>query len=387
MIRVLLVDPSLYTAPYDAALSAGLAANGVAPRWAVRDLRPGEEGDIPEAEVAMHFYRLTDGRRRRSGKAWKLVKGVEHAIDLRRMERLIAREAYDVVHFQWAALPRLDVAAIRRIARGRPVVFTVHDTTPLNGADVSQAQVQGYDMLFTAAQRLIVHTQGARDALIARGVDAARIAVVAHGPIALRLAPRPDPDKPADRWRVVLFGRLQAYKGVDVLVEALGLLPAETRARLNVVVAGDPLMNMAPILARAEALGLHAPTLTFRLGRLDDRAMSDLLGSADAFVFPYRAIEASGVLFLVAGFRKWMIASRLGAFVDAIGSAEGSGALVEPGDAAALAAALADGIGRAPCATGMDWAPEWSTIGRQTADLYQQLVASHCRQGIAHDVR
>lgn len=375
MTRVLLVDPSLFTAPYDAALSGGLMANGVTPQWAVRDLRAGEEADLPPEQVVLNFYRLTDGPRRKTGKFWKAVKGVEHAIDLRRMERLIDRENYDLVHYQWAALPSLDVAAIRRIARKRPVLLTVHDTTPFNGAGVSSLQVRGYDALFAAADRLIVHTEGARASLVTRGVDADRIEIVAHGPIELRLAPEPVADKAPGRWRVVLFGRLQAYKGVDVLVEALGLLPAEVRERLEVVVAGDPLMDMAPVLARADALGLTAPTLLFRLGRLDDRAMSDLLGSADAFVFPYRAIEASGVLFLVAGFRKWMIASRLGAFEDAIGGGVDQGALVAPGDPEALARALADGIGRAPSDAGMDWAPDWSTIGRRTAVIYRRMIA------------
>jgi len=376
-MKVLLVDPSLYTDPYDAALSAGLAANGVTPHWAVRGLRPGEEGELPEAAIVQRFYALTDGARRRSGKLWKVVKGIEHGLGLCCMERRIRRDAYDIVHYQWAALPTLDVSAIRRIVRQRPVVLTVHDTMPLNGADVSGWQVRGYDSLFDAASRLIVHTQGARETLLARGVAADRIDVVAHGPLGLRLRPQPVTDKVAGRWRVVLFGRLQAYKGLDVLVEALGLLPAGVRDRLEVVVAGDPLMDMAPVLARADALGLVAPTLSFRLGRLDDRAMSDLLGSADAFVFPYHAIEASGVLFLVAGFRKWMIASRLGAFEDAIGAGSGQGALVAPGDPAALAAALADGIGRVPAADGAEWAPDWTTIGRQTIAIYRRAIHDH----------
>jgi glycosyltransferase involved in cell wall biosynthesis len=376
-MKVLLVDPSLYTDPYDAALTAGLVANGVTAHWAIRGLRPGEEAELPEAAVVQRFYPLTDGRRRRSGKAWKLVKGVEHALGLRRMERLVARDAYDVVHYQWAALPGLDVPTIRRIARQRPVVLTVHDTQPLNGADVSAWQVRGYDALFDAAHRLIVHTEGARAALVARGVAADRIDVVAHGPLGLRLAPRPVADKAAGRWRIVLFGRLQAYKGVDILVEALGLLPPVVRARLEVVVAGDPMIDLAPVLARADALGLTPPTLSIRPGRLDDRAMSDLLGSADAFVFPYRAIEASGVLFLVAGFRKWMIASRLGAFEDAIGAGTEQGALVPPGDPAALAAALADSVGRAPSPAGMEWAPDWTTIGRQTREIYERAIRAH----------
>lgn len=374
MTRVLLVDPSLFTAPYDAALSEGLRANGVIPRWAVRPLRPREEADISDDAVAMHFYRMTDGPRRRRGKAWKLAKGLEHAWDLRRLGRLAASGAFDVVHFQWATLPILDVRAMRRIGRARPVMLTVHDTTPFNGADVSTLQLRSFDDLFDAADHLIVHTEGAREALLTRGVAGERISIIPHGPLALRCTPRTTRDKALGRWRIVLFGRLQAYKGLDVLVEALGRLAPDERDRLEVVVAGDPLMPMDPLLARAAELRLEPPTLQFRLQRLSDQEMADLLGSADALVFPYRAIEASGVLFLVSGMDKWLIASDLGAFSNAIGQGGERGALVPAGDAGALARAIVASIGRRPSAAAPPIVPSWHRIGAQTAALYQHLL-------------
>lgn len=340
--------------------------------WATRRLRTGEEAELPPDRIVQLFYRLSEGGRRRPGRIGKIVKGLEHVADLRRLERR-ARD-YDVVHVQWAVLPALDRQAMARIRRTRPVVLTVHDTTPFNGAGVNPLQVQGFDRLFASADRLIVHTTNARALLEARGVPATRIRVIPHGPLPLRTTPRPLADKAPGRWRIVLFGRLQSYKGVDLLVEALGLLGEKERARLEVIVAGDALMPVEPIQTRAAALGLAAPTLRFRIGRMSDQAMADLLGSADAFVFPYRAIEASGVLFLVAGLRKWLIASALGAFVDAIGASEDQGRLVPPDDARALARALVDSVGRVPGPTGRDWAPGWDEIGRRTAALYRELL-------------
>lgn len=374
-MRVLLVDPSLFTAPYDAALSAGLRAAGVEPNWAVRALRANEEADLAMDEVGMRFYPLTDGPLRRAGGAWKAIKGVEHAVGLWRLERLA--RAYDIVHFQWAVLPTLDVRTMRRISRTRPVVLTVHDTTPFNGVAVNPLQVRGFEALFDAPDRLIVHGEAARERLVASGVAADKIRVVAHGPLALRCSPQPLAEKAVGRWRVVLFGRLQAYKGLDVLVEALGLLPEHVRARVEVIVAGEPLMPLEPIYARAAALGLNAPTLQIRPKRLSDQAMADLLGSADTFVFPYSAIEASGVLFLVGSLRKWMIASALGAFVDALGGRPEEGALVPPGDAAALAGALAASIGRVPAGEAQQsWAPNWETIGACTVAIYRDVKAT-----------
>jgi glycosyltransferase involved in cell wall biosynthesis len=264
---------------------------------------------------------------------------------------------------------------MRRVRQSRPVVLTVHDTTPFNGAGVSGLQVRGLGASLREADAIIVHTDGARRALMTRGVPEAKISIIPHGPMFLHHIPAPVHDKVPGRWRVVLFGRLQSYKGIDVLIEALGRIPAGARERLEVIVAGEVLMPIDPLLARAAVLGIAAPTLQFRLGRLSGQAMADLLGSADTFVLPYRAIEASGVLFLVASMRKWIVASALGAFVDALGdSAASSGTLVEAGNPDHLAAALLDSVGRRPSATGMAWAPAWDEIGERTAALYSRLI-------------
>ena len=374
-MRALLLDAPLFTGPYDAALSAGLRAAGVEPLWAARRARAGEEREIAPRDIALDCYRLTDGPRRRDGRAWQLAKGIEHGADLRRIMRLADRRAVDVVHVQWAPIPTLDRLALRRIGRTRAVVMTVHDVDPFNGRRVSAAQVSGFDALLRGVDHLIVHTRGGREALIARGVARERVSVIAHGPLALRATASAAAAKPRDRWRYVLFGRIQDYKGVDVLVEALGRLEPATRARIEVVVAGKPTIALEPLRARAAALGVTGRDLVFRSDWLSDQETADLLAGADAFVFPYRAIEASGVLFLVAGLGKWMVASALGAFIDTIGRDGTRGALLAPGDADALASALVDGIGRRP---GIPATPAtgWDEIGRETADLYRRLISA-----------
>lgn len=367
-LKGLLVDPSLFTAPYDGALSEGLHANGVEPLWLTRRLRANEEEEIPAAQVRPIFYHFTDGPRRRQGKSWLWLKGMEHVAGLRQATR-IARGGFDVVHFQWAVLPRIDVRAIGAIRRHAPVVLTVHDTTPFNGKAVNPLQRDGLDGLMRSVDALIVHTDGGRETLLAQGLEGARIHIVPHGPLKLRGAGNEKP-RPG-RWRIVMFGRLQDYKGLDVLIEAAGLLDAETRQRIEIVVAGESMIDLAAHRCRVAALGLD-DLFDFRPRRLDDDAMTALLRSADTFVFPYRAIEASGVLFLVADLRKWMVASDLGAFREMI-SDGGNGALVPPGDAARLAGALAASIGREADA-GPSAPPGWDMIGGMTREIYERLI-------------
>lgn len=341
------------------------------PSWATRDLRPGEGRDLPREMTLPIFYPWTDGPRRRGTGMWRYLKGVEHGLGLARLLRSEARRRADIVHFQWAVLPMLDRLAIGRLRRTCPVVLTVHDVTPFNGRDVPLAQRRGFAQVLDSVDRMIVHTPGARDALAAAGHAPARIDLVPHG--LLRLPPGVR-ERGDGRWRIVQFGRIQHYKGVDLLLEALGTLDAATRARLEIVVAGEPMVETGPLLARASELGLEG-IVDFRFGHLSEGAMAELLASADAFVFPYRTIEASGVLFLVASLGRWIVASDRGAFPDLLGRDGAAGALVDPEDPTRLAEALQASIGLTPRRSIVADVPSWEEIGRMTRAVYERALA------------
>lgn len=378
-LSVLQVDPSLFTAPYDAALSTGLQANDIDVLWATRGLRAGEEDLLAVSRVDRFFYPWTDGARRRTGKLARMVKGVEHAAGLRGLIARAERAGHDVVHFQWAALPLLDRRAIDRIRRTRPVVMTVHDINPFNGRPVGRLQRSGYEGVLAAVDHRIVHTEEGRAALLARGIDAATISVVPHGLLPL-LTAAPELRSAPDRWRVVLFGRLQPYKGADLLVEALGRLAPEVRAKLELIVAGEAMMDVEPIRARARALGV-GEAFVLRDRRLGEEEMAALLRSADAFIFPYRTIDASGVLHLVAELGRWLIASDLGAFRAMLHDAPGAGELIPPGDVDALASAIVSSIGRRPTQPPAHGVSDWREIGARTRVVYEKAMLTHAAGG------
>jgi glycosyltransferase involved in cell wall biosynthesis len=217
--------------------------------------------------------------------------------------------------------------------------------------------------------RVIVHTPQGQEALVAAGLDPAKIAIVPHG--RLRGAtPAQSHGTRRGRWRIVQFGKVQTYKGVDILIEALGRLNPAIRARISVIVAGEPLIDVARLRARAHALGLDEAVLEFRFRRQSEAEMEALLAEADMFVFPYRAIEASGVLFLVAGRGKWIVASDLGAFSGLIGHDGQAGTLTPPADPIALAAAIEASIGRRPSRDIAAGITGWDRIGAMTRDVY-----------------
>lgn len=374
-LRALLVDPSLFTAPYDAALTAGLVAAGVAPSWAIRPTRGGDRQEIAPEHISLLFYGRLDGMQGAPAPLRAAAKGVAHIAGLVRLVRRAASGGADLVHFQWTVVPWLDALVMIVLRRSCPVVLTVHDTTPFNGERATAWQSFAFDVPLRHADRLIVHTEGARAALLRRGVPSEKVTLIPHGPLALSVSPTESARQRTDsRYAFVLFGEIKHYKGADVLVEAFARLPEEVRRAARVIIAGRPRMDLAPLRARVEAQGLGG-SIELRPGRLSEQEMADLFEGTDCFVLPYRQVDASGVYFLVKSCGKWLIASDLGIFAeDMVDGAQGR--LVPAEDAQALADAMAQAVQRRPAPSPPPPSASWSAIGSTTAALYRETIAS-----------
>jgi glycosyltransferase involved in cell wall biosynthesis len=359
--RVSVVDPSLFTLPYDQALVRALLAVGLDVELVGRPPRPGEAP--PSVPFRASCYRRFDSAPRRLGAAGALLKAGEHLVDALHL----AHAATGLTHLQWLAFPLADALALRLARRRGPLVVTVHDTTPFNGSPSHPLQAAGFRAALAAADRLIVHTAGGRKRLAALGIPPERIAVVPHGPLG-ESGPGGGDRPRGPRLTLVVFGKIRRYKGLDVLVEALARLDPAIRAGLRVIVAGEPLMDLGPLrrhIADAD-LGCTVDLIPRRLDEPETRA---LLEAADGFVFPYREIEASGVFYLVQGLGRWLIASRLGAFAEAIEDGV-SGRLVPPEDPDALAAALREAALFRPRPAALPRVTGWDAIARTTAAVY-----------------
>lgn len=130
---------------------------------------------------------------------------------------------------------------------------------------------------------------------------------------------------------VLFFGRIRAYKGLDLLRDAWRLVAAaHPGATLRVVGQGD--------IARA-APGLGAlPGVTLEPRWVADDDMAPLVASARAVVFPYRHASQSGVVPLALSLGVPAVATAVGGLAEQV--RDGVSGLVVPPEPAALAAAL-----------------------------------------------
>jgi glycosyltransferase involved in cell wall biosynthesis len=312
-----------------------------------------------------HFHRCFAAAPRRFGLFGAALKAQEYLTNAACLVRWAAEGT--IFHLQWLPFPLADLAVLTAARRRGPVIVTVHDTEPFNGAPTSRLQSVGFAAALARAHRLIVHTASGRARLEAMGIPEGRIRVIPHGPLGGGEGARHPQN---ERWTVVAFGKMRPYKGLDTLVEAVARLEPAVRRRLRVVIAGEPLMDLGPVARRIDALRLGG-CVELLPRRFSEAEMDALFAGADAFVFPYREIEASGVLYRVQGYRRWLIASRLGAFAEAVEDGA-SGRLVPPEDVDALAAALAEGVRQRPVPSAAVRVADWSAIARATRATYAE---------------
>ncbi|HWH93016.1 MAG TPA: glycosyltransferase [Baekduia sp.] len=145
---------------------------------------------------------------------------------------------------------------------------------------------------------------------------------------------------PAPRPEIAFIGRVTAYKGLDVAVEALALLRAQHGIEARLVVAGpEDAGHAAEVRAQADARGV-AGAVDW-LGPQDSAGIERLLARTHAVIVPSVWDEPLGLVPIEAAFaRVPVVASDVGGIGEAMRGDEHA-LLFPPGDAAAAAAALA----------------------------------------------
>jgi glycosyltransferase involved in cell wall biosynthesis len=231
----------------------------------------------------------------------------------------------------------------------------------------------------------VVHSQFTRQQIVEKNwAPADRIHVIPHGVLdyylALEGSGREEQDS-ASSQTVMFFGNIEAYKGLDVLIRAFAQMPADVRARTQLLVAGSPNTDIAALQELARDLGIEG-RLIWKLGYIREEEVPELFRSATIVALPYRAIDQSGVLMTALAFGKAIVASRTGGFPEVIRDGV-HGTLVTPGDVQDLARALQDLLANPARRQAMEQAARhlattelsWAASGQKTIDLYEAVAA------------
>jgi len=205
-----------------------------------------------------------------------------------------------------------------------------HNVTPHDAGRLSQRLMS---WLLKRLDRVIVHGDEAKAKAVDMGVANQAIAVVAlpsPWPVTSRTSAK---KKPGGPLRLLFFGTIRPYKGLDVLLEALAHTPNAT-----LTIAGEFWEQREAYDHLITRLNL-ADRVTIIPGYLPSSRFGDVFGEADVLVLPYRS--GTGSIVREVGFRFGLpvIATTVGSIGDGIDHDQ-TGLLIDANSVQALADAL-----------------------------------------------
>jgi glycosyltransferase involved in cell wall biosynthesis len=375
-LRLALIDPSLFTLAYDLKLADALERLGHDVLLYGKALEGGTSQPIDRIRTLFYRELVWLGTERWPSSLARIAKGTMHVRGMHRLIEDLRERSPDVIHFQWIPLPLIDRLFLGRLRRIAPLVLTAHDPRPFNDA-ASPIQKIGATAILSCFDRVIVHTKDARARLSGGGISPHRLVQIPHGILHDEAPSEARLGSATNKVRFLLFGKLKAYKGADLLIEAFQCLPAHIRALCELHIVGKPYMDVAPLRKAAQGFE-HQIWFDFRF--VSDTEMKAMLEQADVTVFPYREIDVSGVLMAALHHRRPIIASRIGGFAELLTDGR-HGLLIPPGDLDALTAAMRRMCEEPEMRRQMAEAipgllksiPSWDEIARRTANLYCEL--------------
>ena len=200
-----------------------------------------------------------------------------------------------------APLDLLMAAALRRVRV--PFFVVVHDAN-LHPGDGLPVQMTLQRRLMRRAHGLIALSSHVAEQLHRQGLARGRpVFVASHPPLVFGPTP-PAPRAHGGKLRLLSFGRLLPYKGLDLLAAALRLLGPAAELEVRVVGRG-------PESAALDALRAM-PGVSVDNRWVPEPEVADILAWADALVLSHREASQSGVAAAAIAARRWVVATRVG---------------------------------------------------------------------------
>ncbi|HNT06138.1 MAG TPA: glycosyltransferase family 4 protein [Anaerolineae bacterium] len=238
----------------------------------------------------------------------------------------------DVVHITGAHLGNpLLLRALHR--SGVPSIHTLHDLHPHAGSSYGRLLYAWNNWVLRESDHILVHGLCWREELLRRGLAPERVVYSPLTHLFLSAARQTalEAAQPAVTYsRSALFiGRLEAYKGLEVLVEAAARL---SEPDVTVTIAGPGRL----------ADWVHSPlpaSVDYRPGLVPDDLAESLFSTCGVVVLPYIEASQSALIAAAYFFRKPVIVTRVGALPEYVVEGE-TGWIAPPNDPVALAEAL-----------------------------------------------
>lgn len=272
----------------------------------------------------------------------RLVKALEGIVNYLYLAIYVFLNRPSIIHFQW--LPFLEISSIERLflrliklsSPKSKIWLTIHNIYPHNANERTRNR---FKSRFAAVERhidtFVLHLECSKQEFCRElSIDQSRCKVFPHGvfePLNTNVAHH----ERGEKLQLVMFGNQSYYKGTDILVDAIALLPKDIQSRIHTTIVGQAPEEFQKVL-RQKSAGLDIELI---LKRVSDELLDEIILKSDVLVFPYREITQSGALLQALYFERPIICSNLPSFKETL-SGFGEEMFFESGNVESLSSLL-----------------------------------------------
>ena len=217
--------------------------------------------------------------------------------------------------------------------KGITRVKTIHDVGIHEGND-SKFNVWWNNTNFHDAEKFVILSNKFVPKLIEKGISNDKIVVIPHAGFNYYTEFSNFELKSKISWKNILFfGRIDQYKGIDVLLKALPTVVAKhPDLKLSIVGNGD-------ISRYKDAIEMFSNNVILHNRWIKDEEVASYVNECDFMILPYTHATQSGVIPLAYAFSKPVIATRVGCLDEQVLDGE-TGVMCDGNNPAALAEAM-----------------------------------------------
>lgn len=233
-----------------------------------------------------------------------------YGVSLLRLGADIWKNRYDVVHIQYMRKPSVEIKLFRLLrSRYGILADTIHTLIPHEASDGDR---ELHRSIYESCDLLVVHNSPVRDQLIRDyGVPAEKICVMPHGLYPVGAEHLSAYKERGDgRLHFLMFGQMRKYKGIDILLKAVSLIPGEYRERMRITIAGPQYTKLddTDYEAMAKELGVDDCVDIVRR-HIPPEEHGELFDDTDICILPYKELYGSGALIMAYAYEKPVIVS------------------------------------------------------------------------------
>jgi len=323
-MRVVISDITGRTLNYDYALceaiSGFLSESDIVEFW-------GPNREHSEKLAVRSFGSIVPNRYKTSTNTIvRLLKAFDTVLAYMKILLWVIKEKPDVFHLQWfpflslgtrgASIDMFFMRLIKKCSPQTKTVFTIHNMCPHGMSEDDRA---GYNPIFTKALTLfdhyVVHTEKTKEEVISSfKIRGEKVSLIYHGVFKPKGVVFERKTWDENNVHLIMYGSQNWYKGTDVFVEALSLLPNNIKKRIQVTICGSTDHDISS-KCRAINAGCDIDWMSYYI---EDDLLYQKISEADIIFLPYRRISQSGVLLLALATKRLIVTSNLPTFKETL---------------------------------------------------------------------